>query len=119
MMFDDCIMARRDELGAERGGLVPKVAELDPFIAHDAGVRGAAGPVFVSEVIDDEALEGDCLVNHVVGDSQRMGDPTGVGDGLGAAALVLGPAHAVLGPEFHGDTDDFPSLFFQEPGGHA
>ena len=118
-VLHDRIMARRDVSGTERGRLVPEIAEFQLLVAHDAGVGGPARLVLLGEVIDHEALEGHGLVDHIVGDSQRVSHAAGIGDRLGTAAFILGTAHAVLRPEFHGDTDHFPTLFLQEPGGHA
>ena len=118
-VLHDRIMAGRDISGSERGRLVPEIAELQLLVAHHAGVRGPARLVLLGEVIDHESLEGYGLVDHIMGDSQRVGHAPGIGDRLGTAAFVLCPAHAVLGPEFHGDTDHFPPLLLQEPGSHA
>ena len=106
--------------GCAKGGcFVPEIAEFQFLVAHDAGIGSAAGLVLVSEVIDHQALEGNRFVDHIVRNSQCMGDTAGIGDGLGAAALVLRTGHAVLRPEFHGDSDDLPSLLFQQVGRDA
>ena len=118
-VLHDRVVAGGDEGGSEGGGLVPEIAELQLLVAHDARVRSASGPVLVGEIIDHEPLEGNGLVDHIVGNPERMGDAAGIGDRLGAAAFVLGPGHAVLGPELHGDPDHVPALFLEKPCGHT
>ena len=108
-----------DVSGTQGGCLVPEIPEFEFLVAHDTRIRGASGLVLFGEVIDDQTLEWDSLIDHVMGNPQCVGDAACVGDRLRAAAFVLGPGHAVLGPELHGDTDDLPPLLFQKPSGHA
>ena len=82
------VVAGGDEIGADGMGVAGEFAELEVFVATDAGVGGAAGIVLADEVIDDPAeivLE----VEGIEGDVEDAGDVAGVGGvGGGAAALV-------------------------------
>jgi len=93
---------------------VNQPAELEILIAHHTRVRRAPGLVFVRKVIDDVLLKFRRLVNEVIGDIQLMADCTRIGDGLRAAALVLGAVHAILRPELERDADDLIALFEQQ-----
>ena len=77
------------------------------------------GTILVGKIIDHEALERHGLIYDIMGDSQRVGDTTCIGDGLRTAAFILCPSHAVLGPELHRDSDDFPSLLLEQPCGNT
>ena len=48
---------------------------------------------------------------------ELVADGAGVGDGLRAAALVLGAVHAILRPELERDADDLITLLQQQRGG--
>ena len=106
-------MSRRNEIGAELVRAVNEPAELQVLIAHHARVRCAAGLVFVGEVTDDVLLEFRRLVNEVIRNTERVADGAGVGDGLRAAAPVLGAIDTILRPEFKGDADDLIALLEQ------
>ena len=41
------------EVGAELLAVRPELAELEPVVANHAGIRRAAGEIFVGKVIDD------------------------------------------------------------------
>ena len=48
-------MAGGDELGADAVGIVEQLAELEPVVAHHAGIGRARGRVLGDEIIDDPA----------------------------------------------------------------
>ncbi len=50
---DAGVMAGCDEISADGLGVTVEAAELEPIVAADAGVGGAAAVVFIDEVIDD------------------------------------------------------------------
>jgi len=87
------------------------------LVAHDAGVGGASGFIFVGKILDDVFLELGGFVDEVVGDVEFVADGAGVGDGLGAAAFIFGAVDAVLGPEFEGDANDVEALLDEQGGG--
>ena len=107
-------MSGGDKIRAELIGAVNEPAELQVLIAHHARVRRAAGLVFVGEVLDDVLLEFRRLVNEVIRDVELVADGARVGDGLRAAAFVLGTIHAILRPELERDADDIVALLNQK-----
>jgi hypothetical protein len=84
------------------------------LIAQHARVRRATNLVFVGEVLDDLALKLRRLVNQIIRDAEFVADGAGVGDGLRAAAFVLGAVHAILRPELERDADDLITLLQQQ-----
>ncbi len=52
---DAGVVARGDEVCVDLFGVGVELAELEPVVASDAGVRGASCGVFVDEVVDDAA----------------------------------------------------------------
>ena len=93
---------------------VNQPAELQILIAHHARIRRAAGLVFIGEILDDLLLKFGRLVNEVIRDAQLVADGARIGDGLRAAAFVLGARHAILRPEFERDADDIVALLEQK-----
>ena len=113
-MFNPREMSCGDVIRAELPGAVNKTAELEILIAHDTRIRRATGLVFVGKVTDDVLLEFRRFVNQVIGDVELVTDGAGIGDGLRAAAFVLGAVHAILRPELQRDTDDLVTLLEQQ-----
>ena len=107
-------MSRRDEIRAELIRAVNQSAKFQILIAHHARIRCAAGLVFIGEILDDVLLEFRRLVNEVIWDVELVTNRAGVGDGLRAAAFVLGAVHAILRPEFQCDADDLVALLQQQ-----
>ncbi len=88
---DAGVVSAGDEVGVDAAGVLMEGAELEPVVAADAGIGGAARRVLVGEVVDDP---GEVLleVADVEGDPQFGGDEPGVGGVVdGAAALVSDP----------------------------
>ena len=113
-LFNPRKMAGRNKIRAKLPGAVNQPAELQILIAHHARVRRAAGLVFVGEVTDDVLLEFRRLVNQVIRNAELVADGARVGDGLRAAAFVLGAVHAILRPELERDADDLVALLQQQ-----
>ena len=107
-------MSGRDEIRTQLIRAVNQSAELQILIAHHARVRRAAGLVFVGEILDDVLLEFRRFVNEVIRDVELVADGARVGDGLWAAAFVLGAVHAILRPELERDADDLVALLDQK-----
>ena len=107
-------MAGGDKICAELVRAINEPSELQILIAHHARIRRAAGFIFVGEVLDDVFLEFRRLVNEVIRDVKLVADGARVGDGLRAAALVLGAVHAILRPELERDADDLVALLQQQ-----
>ncbi len=81
------IMSGGDSLGPDLASEVPELAELEPVVAHHAGVGRAAGEVFIGEVIFDPA-ESILKVQSMKRNIQGIGDAAGIG-GIGCAATTL------------------------------
>src|ERR1017187_1434839 len=107
-------MSRRNKIRAELVRAVNEPAELQVLIAHHARIRRATGLVFVGEILNDVLLKFRRLVNEVIRDVELVADRARVGDGLRAAAFVLGAVHAILRPEFERDADDIVALLDQK-----
>jgi hypothetical protein len=67
-MLDDGVMTGRDVIAIERSRLFPEATELELLVAHHAGIWRAAGLVFARKIIDYDALELVCFVDHVMRD---------------------------------------------------
>ena len=80
--------------GRERGGTefargCQKVAKLDRAVALDAWHRCLAQRVAVSEVVDHRLTETVLIVQHVMRNSDPLGDFAGIVDVLPGAAGAL------------------------------
>jgi hypothetical protein len=82
-------MARGDVLRAELVRALEQRAELQMFVAQDARVGGASGPVFGGETADDLLLKFLRVVNHVKRNAQVIANGAHVGRRPGPAALEL------------------------------
>ena len=70
------VVAGGQSVGAEvlRGG--QKVGKLDRLVAGNAGNRRFAGDIALGEGIDDRLAEALFIVEHVMGDAERIRDAT-------------------------------------------
>ena len=107
-------MAGGDVLRPQLIRPVNQPAKLEILIAHHTRVRRAPGLVFVRKVVDDVLLKFRRLVDQVIRNAQLVADGARIGDGLRAAALVLGTVHAVLRPELERDADNIVALLQQQ-----
>jgi hypothetical protein len=107
-------MTSTDVIAAECPGFAPKTAELEFLIAHHARVRRPAGLVFAGEIINHDALELICFVNHVMRDAEGMRYPACIGDRLRPAAFVLRSRDTVLRPDLHRHANDFVALLAKQ-----
>ena len=85
-------MAGGDELGPDAVGIVEQLAELEPVVADDAGIRRAGRRYSSDEIIDDPA-ELVRRFRRVKRNIEPIGHAAGIGGVAGAAAalLVIGP----------------------------
>ncbi len=91
------IVTRGDGVGIDLLGEFPQLAELEPVVAHHAGIGRAAGQVFVGEVVLDPAKRV-LKVEGVKRNIEQVGHAAGVGRvGRAAAALLVGGAAAKRG----------------------
>ena len=99
-------MAGRQHVGAELLGGVEQVVELDLLVAGDARDRRLAGGVAVGEAVDDGRGKAALVVEHVVRNAERVGNPAGVVDVLAGAAAALAAGGVAVIVELQGDADD-------------
>src|SRR6185369_11364781 len=118
-MLNDRIMPRSDVIAAQCPGFAPEVPELEFFVAHHARVRRPASLVFADEIINHNALELICLVNHVMRDAERMRYAARISDRLWPAAFVLRSRDTILRPDLHRHADNFITLLAQQVAGDA
>jgi hypothetical protein len=114
IFFDARKMSGRDEICAELIRAVNEPAELQILVAHHARIRRATGLVFIGEILDDVLLKFARLIDQIIWNVQLVADGARIGDGLRAAAFVLGAVHAILRPEFQRDADDVVTLLDQK-----
>jgi hypothetical protein len=110
-------MACRDEPRSQLIRPVEQPAELQVLIAHDARVGRPAGFIFIREILNDFRLKLFGLIDEVVRDPQLVANRSGIGDGLGATAFVLGSGDAVLRPKLERDAHDVKALLEQKGSG--
>jgi hypothetical protein len=113
-------VAGADGVEPERDRLFQQGGELDALVAAHAGVGGAAGGVFVDEVLDDVLLETLGEVPHIVGNAQHVAGPPCVAGILdGAAAPAAGTQGAWHPGQRQVDTDDVVSRLDGAGGGNG
>src|SRR5260221_8644849 len=107
-------MSRGDKIRAKLIRAVNQSSELQILIAHHERIWRAAGLVFIGEILDDVFLEFRRLVNQVIRHAELVANGARIGNGLRAAAFVLGAVHAILRPELERDADDIVTLLDQK-----
>jgi len=109
-------MARGNILRAELVRALEQCAELQMFVAQDARVGGASGPVFSGKVADDLSLEFLRVINQMKRDAQVVADGAHISRRPGPAALeqVLVGRKTVVLPELERDADDVIALLDQQ-----
>ena len=110
-------MAGRQRIGAEFPGGRQQIAELDRAVARDAGDRRLAGQIAFGEAVDHRLAEARLVVEHVMRDAERLGDPAGIVDILAGAAGALAVRRGAVIVELQRDADHIVALVLQE-GGH-
>src|SRR5207248_1097260 len=88
--------------------------EFQIFVAHHTRIWSATSLVFAREIIDHEFFELVCFIDHVMRNTDGMGNATRVRDGLRPATFVLCPRNAVLRPHFHRHPNDIIALLLQQ-----
>jgi hypothetical protein len=100
-------MTRRKAVGAEVAGEAEQVGELHPLVTADAGNRGAAAHIFVSKALDHRVAEPAFIVEHIMGDTEPVGDRSGVVNVLSGAAGAGAPDRLAMVVELERDSDNF------------
>src|SRR6516225_5078750 len=110
------VMPGGDEVCLNLFGVGPKLAELEPAVANDTGVRRTAGKVFVGEVVDD-TVEVALEIQGVKGDVELVSNSPRVAgiNGAAAAFLAIGPAVLFrMRARTHEQTNDVVALLPQQ-----
>ena len=106
-----------DVVAVQRVGMGQQVAELGERVAANAGDRGPAAAVLAHEILDDVQVEPVLEIEHVMRDTQRVGDVARVIDRVERAAGTVGHRVAVA-EQLHGGADHLVALLDQTGGGH-
>ncbi len=80
------IVPSRQAIGAKLAREGDQVGELHPLVAQRAGDRGPAAGIFLDELIDHPCPKAAFVVEHIVGDSEPVGDGLGIVDVLPGTA---------------------------------
>src|SRR6266403_686874 len=107
------VMARRNLIGANLPGYNKKLVKLQVIVAETARDRRASGKILLDERTNHIALKALLVIDHVVGDTQGLGNAACIVDVVDRTAAALdGFGHAfvsgetALVPELHGQADD-------------
>src|SRR5213079_2510720 len=114
VMFNDRVVSGRDIVTSEQLSLLPKISEFQFLVAHHTWIRRATGLVFTGKITDHEFFELIRLIDHVMWNSEGMGNSACVCHGLWPATFILRPRNTVLRPHFHRHPNDVIALFAQQ-----
>ena len=103
-------MAGRQRVGAEILCGIEQVAKLDLLIAGHARDRRLAGDVAVRKARHDGRSKAALVVEHVVGNAERLGDAARVVDVLAGAAAALTARRGAVIVELQRNADDIVAL---------
>ena len=103
-----------EDVGAEVPGRREKVAKLDALVAVDAGDRRLAGEIGLGETVDHGGLEPALIVEHVVGNSQAVGDGPRVVDVATGTTRSLAVGRLAVIVELQRHPDHLIALVGQE-----
>ncbi len=109
------------EIGPKLLSIRPEFPELQPGVAHDAGIRGSPGQVFVRKVIDN-AVKVTFEIKSVKRNVKMIGDPAGVAGVLSAAAPFLmgrGRVFRLVSTRAHEKADNLVALLLEQTRSHG
>ena len=107
------VVSGRHAVGLQIPRRRQQVAELDPLVAADAGHRRRPGEIGVGELVDHAFPEAVLVVEHVVREPHRLGDPPRVVNVAPGAAGALPACGRAVVVELQRDADDVVALFGQ------
>ncbi len=109
-------MAGRQRIRPKLAGGRQQIGELDRLVAGDAGDRRLAGDVALGERVDHRLAEPLLVVEHVMGNAERLADTAGILDVL-AGTAGAGPVHGrAMIVELQRDAENVIALALQETG---
>ena len=113
------VMAGRQHVGIEVAGGGQKIAELDRAVALDAGDRRLAGQIALGETVDHRFPEAVLVIEDVVRDAERLGDPARIVNVLARAAGTLAMDRRPMVVELQRDPDDIVALLAEQACHHG
>ena len=96
-----------------------KIAELDRAVALDAGDRRLAGQIALGETVDHRFPEAVLVIEDVVRDAERLGDPARIVNVLARAAGTLAMDRRPMVVELQRDPDDIVALLAEQACHHG
>jgi hypothetical protein len=114
-------MSGGDEISLELSAVGPELAELEPGVADDAGIRRASGQIFIGEIVNDP-VEFTFEIKSIERNAKAVGYAAGVSGVLSAAAafLVRGAiGFRLMSAGAHEEADHLVALFFQQVRGNG
>ena len=112
------VVAGRQHFGAKLLGGAEQIVKLDRHIALDTGHRRLAVDVALREAVDHRFLEAALVVEHVMRNTDALGDAAGVVDVLAGAAGALAVRRGAVVVELKRDADDVITLGLQQRSRH-
>jgi hypothetical protein len=109
-------MAGGEAIGAELAGKGDQVNELHALVAARAGHRRAAVGIFIDEAVDHALAEAAFVIEHVMGDSQALGDAARIINVLPGAAGAAAAHRFTMIVKLESDPDDLRSSLGRERG---
>ncbi len=91
-----------------------QIPELDRAVALDAGNGRLAVEIALREAVDDGLAKAGLVIEHVMRDADRLGDPAGIVDILARAAGTLTMGSGAVIVELQGNSKHIVALPFQE-----
>ncbi len=110
------IMAGRQAIGAKLARERDQVDELDALVARRARDRCPAAGIFVEEAVDHPFAEAGFIIEHIMGDSEPVGDRLGVVNVLPRAARAGPPDRFAMIVELERHSNDLGAALCSKRG---
>jgi len=107
-------MAGRERRRAEFARSLEQIAKLDRTVALDARHRRLAGSIAVGEIVDHRFAKTILVIQHVMRDTDPLGDIARIVDVLAGAAGALAVGGRAVIVKLQRDADDVVTLGFQQ-----
>src|SRR5487761_136041 len=108
------IVAGRERVRAEVARDGEQIVELHRFVAANARHRRLAGDVGIGEFVDHRGAKALLVIEHVMGNAERLGDPRRVVDVLPGAARALAAGCLAVVVKLQRHADDVITAFDQQ-----
>ena len=104
--------------GAQLARGIEQIAELDRAVTLNAGDWSLARRVAVGEIVDHGLAKAAFVVQHIMGNTDPLGDVARVVDVLPGAACALAVGRCAVIVKLQRDADDVIALRLQQRGRH-